>query len=135
MKFTPLVVVLFAALATSCGGGVADPPRQLVSITVTPATADAQIFPNGQVQFTAKGTFSDGSKSQITVLWTLNGPFTQTPIPNIKLNSLGMAQCIAGGFVGTGGVFATAPADTNIPLSNMTMFTKNVSGTAQIICP
>jgi hypothetical protein len=134
MKFTPLVV-LFAALTTSCGGGVADPPRQLVSITVTPAIADAQNFPNGQVQFTATGTFSDGSKSQITTLWTLNGPFTETAIPNIMLNSSGMAQCVAGGFVGTGGVFATAPADTNIPLSQMTMLTKNVSGTAQITCP
>jgi len=114
---------------------MADPPRQLLSISITPATADAQTFTNGQVQFTATGTFSDGSKSQITALWTLNGRFTETAILNIMLNSSGMAQCVAGGFVGTGGVFATAPADTNILLSKMTMFTKNVWGTAQITCP
>jgi hypothetical protein len=62
-------------------------------------------------------------------------PLPETAIPNIMLNSSGMAQCVAGGFIGTGGVFATAPADTNIPLSKMIMFTKNVSGTAQIAYP
>jgi len=139
-------LLLIAVVTTSCGGGMADPAKQaaaqhadpakqLVAITVTPANADAQNLPNGQVQFTAVGTFSDGSKAPIQALWTLNGPFTETPIADISLSSTGLAQCVAGGFVGTSGVFATAPANPALPLSEMTMFTKNVSGTAHITCP
>lgn len=145
MKLLPLVLML-AAVATACGGGMAgsakqlgakhaDPAKQLVAITVTPASADAQNFSNGEVQFTAVGTFSDGSKAPIQALWTLNPPFTQTPSADISLSSTGLAHCVDGGFVGTSGVFATAPADPGLPLSQMTMFTKNVSGTAQITCP
>ena len=113
----------------------ADPSKQLVAITVTPASADAQNFSNGQVQFTAEGTFSDGSKAPIQALWTLNAAFTETPIVDISLSSTGLAHCVAGGFVGTSGVFATAPANPALPLSQMTVFTKNVSGMAQITCP
>lgn len=134
MKSVPFLLML-AALATSCGGGTADPPKRLVAITITPASADAQNSPNGQVQFTAVGTFSDGSKAPIQALWTLNGPFTETPVANISLSSSGLAHCVAGGFVGTSGVFATAPANPALPISQMTMLTKNVSGTAQITCP
>jgi hypothetical protein len=145
MKLLPFLLIL-AAIATGCGGSMADPAKQaaakhadpskqLVAITVTPASADAQNFSNGQVQFTAVGTFSDGSKAPIQALWTLNGPFTQTPIADISLSSTGLGQCVAGGFVGTSGVFATAPANPALPLSQMTMFTKNVLGTAQITCP
>jgi hypothetical protein len=145
MKSLPLLLML-AAVATACGGGMADPAKnasakhadpakQLVAITVTPAKADAQNFSNGEVQFTAIGTFSDGSKAPIQALWTLNSPFTETPIADIALNSSGLAHCVEGGFVGTSPVFATAPTDPALPLSQMTMFTKNVSGTAQITCP
>jgi hypothetical protein len=134
MKFVPFLLML-AVLATGCGGGTADPRKTLVAITVTPASADAQNFSNGQVQFTAVGTFSDGSKAPIQALWTLNGPFTETPVANISLNSSGLARCVAGGFVGTSGVFATAPANPALPISQMTMLTKNVSGRAQITCP
>jgi len=139
-------LLLIAAVTVSCGGGMtdparqaaaqhADPAKQLVAITVTPASADAQNFSNGQVQFTATGTFSDGSKAPIQPLWTLNSPFTETPIADISLSSSGVAHCVAGGFVGTSGVFATAPANPALPLSQMTAFTKNVSGMAQITCP
>lgn len=134
MKLIPFLLMI-DALATGCGGGTADPRKHLVAITVTPASADAQTFPNGQVQFTAVGTFSDGSKAPILALWTLNGPFTETPVANISLNSSGLARCVAGGFVGTSGVFATAPANPALPIPEMTMLTKNVSGTAQITCP
>jgi hypothetical protein len=33
--------------------------RQLQSVTLSPASADAQNFPNGQVSFTATGAFSN----------------------------------------------------------------------------
>jgi hypothetical protein len=96
MKSLPFLLML-AAIATGCGGGTADPSKQLVAITVTPASADAQNFSNGQVQFTAVGTSSDGSKAPIQALWTLNGPFTETPIADISLSSTGLAQFVVGG--------------------------------------
>lgn len=47
----------FLLLATlSCGSN-----RHLQSVTIQPATADAQNFPNGQVQFAATGIFSGSS--------------------------------------------------------------------------
>jgi len=126
------VVIFLSALATSCGGGLADPPRQLVSITVTPAAADAQDFANGQVQFTATGDFSDGTTAPISVMWSANPPFT-TVADFYLLNGSGLGQC--SGNAGNMIVYATAPEDPSIPLSKMSVQTKNVTGTAQLTCP
>jgi len=129
MKYKLFSLLFAATIATSCGDG--DPSRMLLSIQVTPASAD------GSAQFTAIGTFSDGSKAQVAALWTLNPPFSlvpATPIPgNVSLSSKGLGQCT--GFTGTAGIWATAPADPRLPLSKMTMSTKNVSGTAMLSCP
>ncbi|SRR6266567_4186670 len=138
VKSTIFAVLVLAVITVSCGGGMSDPAnRQLLSLTVTPATADAQSYPNGQVPFVATGHFSDGTQAKVTVLWTLNPVFSltpSTPIPGgISLSSSGMAQCT--GFTGSSGVFATRPVDVNMPLSKMTMLTKNVSGTALLTCP
>jgi hypothetical protein len=47
--------------------------RQLQSVTLSPVSADAQNFPNGQVSFTATGSFSKApSPVQLTskdVMW------------------------------------------------------------------
>jgi hypothetical protein len=122
------ILAFLIALASSCGGGS---PRMLVSIKVTPSNA------NGQAQFTALGTFSDGTQSQIEALWTLTPPFSLTPnMPTpggINLSSTGLAQCT--GFTGITGIWATAPTDPNTPLSKMTMSTPSVSGTAHFVCP
>jgi len=128
----PAIFVL-ATLAMSCGGvSTSDPSRTLVSIQVTPSAA------TGQAQFTAIGTFSDGSKAPVTALWTLNPPFTltpATPVPGwISLSSTGKAQCTGAAGNPIAGIWATAPVDPRIPISKMTMNTKNVSGTAQLTC-
>lgn len=125
-----VLLFVLTIIASSCGGG-SDPSDMLVSLQATPATAE------GQAQFTAIGTFSDGHKAAVTALWTLNPPFSltpATPIPaGVSLSSTGLGQCT--GFTGNAGIFATAPVDTRIPIGNMTMTTKNVSGTAQLSCP
>ena len=54
-------LVLFLLATLSCGSS-----HQLQSVSITPSTADAQQFPNGQVQFTAKGTFN-GSSTSVTL--------------------------------------------------------------------
>ena len=127
-----LFFILFVTLGVlACGSS-----RQLTSITVSPASADAQTFPNGQVQFTATGTFSGGNMAatSLQVLWSIGNPFTKQPIPGgVSLDSNGLAQCT--GFVGTVTIWATAPADPGMSLMQMNMSTKNVSGTAQLTCP
>jgi hypothetical protein len=69
------VAAFFRLLATfavaSVGGSMnSTQNRVLQSMTVSPASADAQTFPQGQVQFTATGTFSQApAPSPATLLW------------------------------------------------------------------
>jgi hypothetical protein len=101
-----LTAALLVFLETSgCGGN-----RQLQSITVSPATADGQSYPRSQVQFTAMGTYSDGSSnSSLNVLWSIGNPFALAPIPCcVSLSATGLAQCA--GYTGTLAITATAPA-------------------------
>jgi len=129
-KFSFASLLLLTFIATGCGGGD-NPSHMLVSIQVTPGSAE------GNAQFTAIGTFADGHTATISALWTLNPPFSltpATPIPGgVSLSPAGLAKCT--GFNGIAGIFATAPVDTTIPISKITMNTKNVSGTAQFTCP
>ncbi|PYV79175.1 MAG: hypothetical protein DMG93_21240 [Acidobacteria bacterium] len=130
VKFTFASLLLVTLITTSCGGGD-DPSHMLVSLQVTPGSAE------GNAQFTAIGTFADGYTATIAALWTLGPPFSltpATPIPGgLSLRAAGLAKCT--GFNGNAGIFATAPVDTSIPISKVTMNTKNVSGTAQFACP
>src|SRR5579884_2298020 len=72
---TLFAVSLLLALA-GCGGmdvGM-NSRRVLQSVTVSPATADSQSFPNGQVTFTAMGTFSKPpSPDQVTFVAPYSG--------------------------------------------------------------
>jgi hypothetical protein len=56
LPFFFLALVAVAAATLSCGSG-SNASRQLQSITLIPASADAQDYPNGQVQFTATGYY------------------------------------------------------------------------------
>ena len=54
-----LCMLAFVATATvGCGSMNSASNRVLQSMTLNPAIADAQNFPQGQVQFTPTGTFS-----------------------------------------------------------------------------
>jgi hypothetical protein len=114
-------------------------PRQLTSLMVTPSAADAQKFPNGQVQFMATGAFNMAPMSVMSpvVRWSIGNPFaTPTPMPmspSPSIDANGVAQC--NGFVGIATIEATAPADPNASISQMNVMTRNVSGMAQLICP
>ena len=50
------VVTLSLLAMLGCGNS------KLTSVNLSPAAADAQNFPGGQVQFTATGTYSNSSK-------------------------------------------------------------------------
>jgi hypothetical protein len=113
-------------------------PTQLQSITVAPQNAMAQNFTNKQVQFTATENFNVPSMGMSTpVLWSIGNPFSMDPTQptpaGVSVNANGMATCTT--FSGTVMIEATAPQDPNMPLSQMTAMTKNVSGMAQLTCP
>lgn len=113
-------------------------PSQLQSITITPQNAMAQNFTNKQVQFTATESFNFPPMSSSTaVLWSIGNPFSMDPTQptpaGVSVNANGLASCTT--FSGTVTIEATAPQEPNMPLSQMSMTTKNVSGMAQLTCP
>lgn len=124
-KFVPLAVLLASVelALTACGTGSS---RVLQAISVTPSTADAQSFPNGQVQFTVMGTYSQPpSPSPVAqAQWTVSDP----NVASVSLN--GLAQCNAGA-VGVVTVRASTPA----PCSGTACTAALLVGTAQLNCP
>jgi hypothetical protein len=143
----PLLLLFFGVAITGCGAKLMSAPnaRVMQGIQVTPASADAQKFPGGQVQFTATVTFTAAPTTMTSpaVLWSIGNPFaTPTPMPATSspissgtpsVSANGLAQC--NGFVGIVSIQATAPADPSVPISQMNSMTMVVSGTAQMICP
>lgn len=126
----PSLIFLLSTLL-GCGGTA----RQLQSITVSPASANAQNFANKQVQFTATGQFNtDPMTAMPQVLWSIGSPFAKAPVPaGVSIDQNGLAQCTT--FMGIVTIQATSPMDPNMPLSQMGMTTSNVAGTAQLTCP
>jgi hypothetical protein len=127
-KITSHLVVALGVLGlSSCG---AHSERHVVSITVSPATASAQDFPNGKVQFTASATF-DKPPSPVVLnpaTWVIQPP--PNPPDAVSIDQNGVAQCKAG-FAGTvmieGG--QTQCPDT---AKDACIFK---SGSAQLSCP
>lgn len=106
--------------------------RALKSITLSPATADAQNFPGGQVQFTATGNFSQppspaplSFKAPYTGGWHTSDP----AIANI--NQDGVAECTSDT---AGAVTVTAMASANSCTTPGCMSIA-VLGTASLTCP
>ncbi len=124
------VLLLFVSLEMmACGSG-----RRLQSISVSPAVADGQDFPNGLVQFTATGTFnmSPTTVTPLKVIWSLGfRPAIACPPNCVAIDSNGVG-CCGGGTMGAT-VQASAPSDPSLPLTtpNVPM----VVGTATLNCP
>ena len=130
-----LGLILLAAVVISCGSTDPSSNRILLSIAVAPPTADAQNSPNGQVVFTATGTFSlQPSPALVPSTTPYSGQFTVAAsatnqvIATIVSSGSGTAtvQCVAG-MSGTVNVADTASANNGIATT--------VSGIAQITCP
>jgi hypothetical protein len=128
---TTSLALLAALVASSCGGG-----RQLKSVTLSPASADAN---NGQVQFTATGTFSKPpSPSPLTskdVTWCAGLTAGQCPgnvNPGATVDQNGVAQCLPG-FVGTTNIMAgTVGTPSMNPDGGQPL---KIFGTAKLTCP
>jgi hypothetical protein len=135
-KFRTLLSILFlAALALeTLGCGSSNSNRVLQSMAITPANADAKDFANGQVQFTATGTFNKvPSPAQVTFqppytgTWSLMG----AGAANIAtISQAGLAQCIPGA---AGVVTVSAVASSN-SATGPAMSTA-VTGSTTLTCP
>jgi hypothetical protein len=122
------VVLLIACVLVACGTSHG-PNGQLQSVSISPAAA------NGQAQFTATGSYTDGSKvTPLPALWFTIRPWynAANPLQFFNLDATGKASC--NGITGTFSVVATAPVDPRFPFSQMDSTTPQVSGTAHLTC-
>ena len=134
LPLAAVVVVLLAAILISCGNNNPNQSRVLLTVTVTPATADPQLLGVSQVVFTANGTFSETpSPAPLTFAAPYTGAFSvgtfnNQVIATIVSTGSGTAtlQCVSGM---SGTVEVAAVALANNGTSN------TVSGIAQLTCP
>jgi hypothetical protein len=125
-----LALVLAVSFALSCGAS--QRPSQLQSITLSPATADAQNYPNGQVQFVATGYYIHPSYTVTPQSAAWGTCYQSAPTSDVSVTTRGMAQC-ANGATGTYTVFAFVPTNCNLITACGGGCT--VQGNAQLTCP
>src|SRR4029077_3220150 len=132
-----LAVLVLAPVVTAfvgCGG-MSNSNRILQSMTVSPATADAQMSANGQVQFTATGMFSKApSPAPVTFAAPYSSSWSADPsIATMVGTGMGTAtfQCVAGA---SGTTTVKAIASTNAA-QGTTATSTAVTGTATLTCP
>jgi hypothetical protein len=99
--FCSFLLVLMAAMALACSTS-----RLAQSVTVSPTTADARDFADGQVQFTATGYYNQ-EPSPVTPLTATWGVCASNGNLNgVSVNASALAQC-GRGATGTYNVFAS----------------------------
>jgi hypothetical protein len=130
-----LALVLLASLASSCGASSQD-QDPLLSITLTPATADAQDYPNGEVQFTATGHYTNPPRTVTPLSAGWGTCYQDASTSEVIITAPGVAKC-ASGAVGTYTVWANDPPDPNVECLVMNACGGGcfVAGTAQLTCP
>jgi hypothetical protein len=124
-----------AAFALSCGS-TSSSDHVLQSITLSPATADAQDYPGGQVQFTATGFYNADPKTVTPLSAGWGTCYNNAPTNTISVSD-GVAQC-ASGAVGTFTVWANdPPGPTGVGCNAITACGGGcfIAGTAQLTCP
>ena len=128
----PAVLLWVVAQSVGCGAMSSNSNRVLQSITVTPASADAQSFTLGQVQFIATGTFSKPpSPALVPFASPYTGSWTVSNTSIATISQGGLAQCVAGA---AGTVTVNAIASSN-SATGMGQMSTAVQGTARLSCP
>ena len=124
-------LVLLIAIALACGAS--PPQRTLQSITLAPATADA----NGEpVQFTATGIYNTQPIQVTPQSATWGACYQNASTTDVSVTSNGLAQC-ASGAMGTFTVFAYDTVG-QVCSGSVTACGGGgcyVTGTAQLTCP
>lgn len=135
------VVLLTFAITLACGSPSPSSMRTPTSITVSPPAPDAANYPNGQVQLTATGFYSQAPSpvTPISVVW---GTCAQQGTPaQVSVSVNGMAQCLSGA-QGTFPVTATVPPTNTHGTCGAVMACgatgtdcEGVHAAAQLTCP
>jgi hypothetical protein len=138
-----LCVVLLAVAASitfACGAG-SKPTRIIQSLSVSPGSADAKDYPNGEVAFVATGIYN-AAPVKVTPLqstWAVvNQDGDQTS--DVLINANGVAHCAAGasGVYNVGGWVAITPPPAgtcNVSSAYGNPCGDSVLGIAQLTCP
>jgi hypothetical protein len=129
------LLFLVASFALSCGNG-AGANRQLQSIALTPATADAQAYPDGQVQFTATGDYNTAPNTVTPLAAHWGTCYQGSATSEISVTAAGLAQCTSGAS-GAYTVWADDPASPNGGCLSINACGGGcfIVGTAQLTCP
>jgi hypothetical protein len=134
ISMTPWSYLLaaFAITTVGCGSMNSMSNRVLQSMVISPATADAQTSPQGQVQFSAMGTFSKApSPAPVPFVAPYSGSWATSDLNIATIDQTGLAQCAPGAGAT---VTITAMASTNAGQGTEQTSTA-VSGTAKLTCP
>ena len=124
--FLTFIACAGSAVLLACGAG----HPTIVSLQVNPQSAQATV-PNGEVGFTASGTFTNNQSRDLTATDGLKWSTSDTSIASIGSNT-GQATCLA---VGNVTITAQAPADLSFDINNgVHNNSNNVSGTASLQC-
>jgi hypothetical protein len=129
-------LVLAAAMTLACGSSTS---HTLQSVTINPASADAQNFPGGLVQFTATGAYA-APPSPVTPLTASWGVCDQSGnvTSDISVSGSGVAQCKSGA-AGAYKVWAFDLANPGAAECQVETACGggcgHVVGTAQLTCP
>ncbi len=130
-----LTLVLAASFALSCG---ASQQTQLQSITLSPANADAQSFPDGEVPFTATGNYVDPTHTVTPQPAYWVACQKGLPTTDASVTSAGVARC-ATGAVGAYSINAwdisTGPGAYNCSAITACGGGCTIQGNAQLTCP
>jgi hypothetical protein len=127
-----LALILVGSLAAlSCGTS----QSQLQAIAISPSAADAQDFPNGQVQFTATGFYAHPTHT--VTPQSANWVACQQDVPTtlVTVSASGVAQCASGA---TGQYSINAwdfPSQYTCLAMNACGGGCTIEATAQLTCP
>ncbi len=135
LRFPLFLFGLMAAVfALSCGSStsISGLIRQPQSITLNPATADAQDYPGVQVQFTATGHYNTAPYTVTPQSATWGACYQNAPTMTVSATNGGLAQC-ANGASGTYTIIAFDTTTCNVISACGKGCT--VVGTAQLTCP
>jgi hypothetical protein len=133
------LLLVAGAIMLACGSSQHS-VQTLQSVTLSPASADAKNYPNGEVQFTATGTFAapPSPVTPLPVTWNTCNVNNQ---PEISISATGAAQCNSGA-VGTFVVEATGTQNLGqgqclaiMACGSPGEDCEGVHGVAQLTCP
>ena len=131
-----LSLALAACMTLACGSSSNSAQRTIQSITLSPASANAQDYPGGAVQFVATGHYATQPYT-VTPLQTQWGPPAGFPGSGVVVDSNGVAKCVASGTYSVG-AWANLPAHDEVPCA-IGQFGQpvcyTVVGTAKLTCP